>query len=325
MILDRLFFSAAPGAILSISWVLAPCAIAKVWTDTSGGFTIEADFVSLAEGVVWLKTPAGKVIKVPLAKLAEADRKVAVGLSGESGRNVTPGEGGIMTTARGGVKSLNSMKDGKAIKVTRLFVNLEMSGGIVPGVYAFALAGTEPMFVGDQKMSHNAFGTETLQVVDKEGDSTTRKLEMKLDFGEVPADTKSVGPLKGSVVVCMGGEEHEIEIEDPLTSPVGMMNHPALKKMGIGVKFVRHGNDNSAAFLFDFDRKEIYRFAGLEVVKKDGTVVKRSAGSGSSGDKEARSISVRHEELEGNTLRLRIRDGARKVEVPFEVKTIPVK
>lgn len=50
---------------------------ARKWTDKTGKFSVEADFVSLADGAVNLKRPDGQVIKIPLEKLSETDQEVA--------------------------------------------------------------------------------------------------------------------------------------------------------------------------------------------------------------------------------------------------------
>ena len=48
---------------------------ARKWTDKSGSFSVEADFVAQSEGKVSLKKTDGSVISVPLARLSEADQQ----------------------------------------------------------------------------------------------------------------------------------------------------------------------------------------------------------------------------------------------------------
>ena len=52
-------------------------AFARKWTDKTGKFSVEADFVSVADGAISLKRPDGKVITIPLEKLSETDQEVA--------------------------------------------------------------------------------------------------------------------------------------------------------------------------------------------------------------------------------------------------------
>ncbi|MDZ7617548.1 MAG: SHD1 domain-containing protein, partial [Patescibacteria group bacterium] len=48
--------------------------VARTWTDTTGTYRIEAEFVDVVEGKVHLKRADGSVIAVPLDKLSDADR-----------------------------------------------------------------------------------------------------------------------------------------------------------------------------------------------------------------------------------------------------------
>ena len=47
----------------------------RTWRDASGKFSIDAEFVELADGVVRLKRTNGKTISLPLSRLCEADRR----------------------------------------------------------------------------------------------------------------------------------------------------------------------------------------------------------------------------------------------------------
>ena len=60
--------------LLSFS-VGAPPAFARTWTDSSGKYEIEAEFVSFEDGIVTLKKTDGKITELPLDKLSEADRE----------------------------------------------------------------------------------------------------------------------------------------------------------------------------------------------------------------------------------------------------------
>ena len=53
----------------------------RTWTDVTGKFKIEAEFVSLANEQVTLKKADGTTITLPLAKLGFADRKLAIQMS----------------------------------------------------------------------------------------------------------------------------------------------------------------------------------------------------------------------------------------------------
>ena len=53
----------------------ASAAPSRTWTDATGKFRTEAEYLGLDDGKVKLKKANGKVITVPLEKLSEADQE----------------------------------------------------------------------------------------------------------------------------------------------------------------------------------------------------------------------------------------------------------
>jgi hypothetical protein len=49
----------------------------RTWTDTTGAFTVEAEFVDLVDGKVRLKRADGRIVTVTLDQLSEADQQLA--------------------------------------------------------------------------------------------------------------------------------------------------------------------------------------------------------------------------------------------------------
>jgi uncharacterized protein (TIGR03067 family) len=63
------------GLVLAmLPLISATAATARKWTDASGQFSVEAEFVEIKNGEVFLKKADGVVISVPVSKLSEADR-----------------------------------------------------------------------------------------------------------------------------------------------------------------------------------------------------------------------------------------------------------
>jgi len=52
----------------------------RTWTDTTGKFKVEAEFVSLEDGQVTLRGATNKTKQIPLDKLSAADKVLAVEL-----------------------------------------------------------------------------------------------------------------------------------------------------------------------------------------------------------------------------------------------------
>lgn len=63
------------GVFLVAILCYAPAAWARQWTDRTGEFTIDAKFVSLKDGKVYLEKPDGSVIGVPVERLSSADHQ----------------------------------------------------------------------------------------------------------------------------------------------------------------------------------------------------------------------------------------------------------
>jgi hypothetical protein len=58
---------------LSVCWSAE--APARKWTDSTGSFTIDAEFVELVDDQVTLKTTDGRMIRVPLQRLGQSDHE----------------------------------------------------------------------------------------------------------------------------------------------------------------------------------------------------------------------------------------------------------
>jgi hypothetical protein len=67
--------------LVLLSTCLACPVLARKWTDTTGKFSIEAEFVGLADGIITLKREDGQTIHLPLEKLSATDQEVARALA----------------------------------------------------------------------------------------------------------------------------------------------------------------------------------------------------------------------------------------------------
>lgn len=65
----------APSLLVVVLFALgANYALARKWTDKTGRFSVEAEFVELRDGKVALKKTDGKIIRVPIERLCDEDR-----------------------------------------------------------------------------------------------------------------------------------------------------------------------------------------------------------------------------------------------------------
>jgi len=76
---------------LAVAMLLAlgSAAVARTWTDASGQYHVDGDFVSVESGVVTLKTADGKRVQIPFEKLSKGDQEF-IGKSNEPGPTPNP-------------------------------------------------------------------------------------------------------------------------------------------------------------------------------------------------------------------------------------------
>jgi hypothetical protein len=70
--------------------VAAPAGAKRTWTDATGQFKIEAEMISLKDDQVQLKRTDGKIVTLPLDKLAAGDQIIAKGLAAAMAKSATP-------------------------------------------------------------------------------------------------------------------------------------------------------------------------------------------------------------------------------------------
>lgn len=92
-----------PAALMLLLLLSIPgVPLAREWTDSTGGFRVEAEFVEVKEENVQLRRADGTVISVPIARLSEADRRYLASLE-QHPRSDLPG--------------LTLVKDGRPVSV----------------------------------------------------------------------------------------------------------------------------------------------------------------------------------------------------------------
>src|SRR5262245_38096396 len=77
--LQRLVSSMNLGLILAMGWLSAACLAnagnARIWTDSTGRYTLEAKLVTFNERSVVLKREDHELVAIPIEKLSGKDRE----------------------------------------------------------------------------------------------------------------------------------------------------------------------------------------------------------------------------------------------------------
>jgi len=82
-----------------IAFLYADEALARKWTDSTGRFSVEAEFVEFVGGQVALKKTDGELIRLPLERLSEADQQHVQSLTAPAAVSQPPSSGRKQTTA----------------------------------------------------------------------------------------------------------------------------------------------------------------------------------------------------------------------------------
>ena len=70
------------SSLFLLGWGTLSVGETRTWSDKTGKFKIEADFIELKDGKVALKKADGKRVEIPVDKLSEEDKKVAASCPG---------------------------------------------------------------------------------------------------------------------------------------------------------------------------------------------------------------------------------------------------
>ena len=68
------------GLALATLFARGSLVAARTWTDASGEFRVDGDFVSIEAGVATIKTDDGRTVAISVEKLSKADRDFIDGL-----------------------------------------------------------------------------------------------------------------------------------------------------------------------------------------------------------------------------------------------------
>jgi len=139
--------SCSAGLAVAILLTICVSLQGRPWTDSTGKRTVEAEFVSLADGKVTLKKADGKTVTIALDKLSAADQKVAKELAAKK----APAPAGDASGAKVELISLSISKAVENSAGMMTFAPMVNGGGTS---MTFQVTSTGRHFVGfDEKAS----------------------------------------------------------------------------------------------------------------------------------------------------------------------------
>ena len=308
--------------------------------DSTGRHKTDAEFVNLIDGIVTLEAPDGRIIKLPLERLSVEDRAHALDVA-NAGKEADPraprvdleapkDSSGPEVSAVATLRPGAMFRDGKQENYVSLKVKVTALGGIAEDAYAVGPVQVEPLKIdGKAYKAEMGFGESGFNVIDRANEGAFANhpkdgVTVEIDFGKVPDATTKAGLLEGSFQVLTGGTEKIVEIANLLKRSTAKINDPALKAAGISVKFIRDKQGDDIVIGVEFRGDNANAFVALELIDGQGNPVKRSTGSTSFNGVKQYTKYVSEEVLKDAVLKLRFRDGAEKVDIPFRFPEVEV-
>ncbi len=323
-------------------YLLSPATVnARIWKDVTGKHETDAEFISLVGDNVELKTSAGKILKLPLAKLSEADRAFVKELAKTAAPDPAPSanknaepvaiSSDIKITAEGKLSQGAAFANGKQRDYTDLEIIVTAIDGSAADAYAIGTLTVAPVTVdGAPPLKLKKTKSEHFTAIDRSKEGIFAKhpkngIKTEFDFGEVPSETKSAGPVKGSIKVMTGGTEETVVIPNLLTQRIGTINDPAIKAAGLGVKLMRKSQGDDIQIGVQLDSKSLASFVALELIDANGVKVNSTDMSmiDDNGEAEFAKI-IPKDDVKNASLKFIFRKGGKEMEIPFDIPDVTI-
>lgn len=211
-----------------------------------------------------------------------------------------------------------------------LSVEVTALGGVAADAFAIGPVQVEPVMIeGKAYEAKKGFGKDDFDAIDRNkkgifADHPKDGVTAKINFGKIPDKITKLSSLKGSVQVMAGGTEKVVDVTDLLKQRTGTLNDPALKSAGISIKFTREGKGEDMNVGVEVEGENADAFMGLELVDRQGEPVEGGSSSGTMNGVKQIQKYASEEALKDATLKLRFRDGGKKVEIPFDLSDVEV-
>ena len=325
-------------------------ASARKWTDKTGKFSVEAEFVKLADGKVTLRKTDGRVIAVPVEKLSEADRAVVTKLAAEAAKPVEPKKPvepakpvdppkpdppakpdyDVQVETRAKWSSTTSIgSDGKEKpKDLQVIVDLTGKDAANASYYGLikvtkAMAGSKSLKQKDNPFNFGGNPREKMVQIRRSGSFAKQPkdgVKVQLDF-EHPGKVDTVTEIEGNVTLRTGGKRSEALIKGvaKLKQPPSM---PELEDANVKLKFSR---DNDGGLQVDISGNA-EAVSSMTMVDSDGEKYENVySGSGTINGKQHYSFHPEKGKMpSGARLLIKLITGQREIKVPFAATNLKV-
>jgi len=306
---------------LGLSVAIISTVEARIWSYKG---KLEGDFVSLSDDKVKIKDSDGKIHVIELKHLIDADRKFALAQAKQGGEGFGP----VKTKISAELQTWRGFDGEKETLDHVVEFKVLLTGGVAAEAFAMAPFQSEPLIMnGKELKKKRGFSLPGFTSIKRGEKHLFAKhpddgIGFSALFSGAAKDTEKID-IKGSVKVVAGGKKKVCQLKNLAKYPLGAIKDAGLKAAGIKLNFSRH--DMGDSFLIGVRMApDIVGFVGLELVGADGKKVGWDANWSSYGATNKMEIDVNKKSLEGATLKVLYRHGAKVVSLPIEAKAINV-
>ena len=332
------------------SCLAASDALGRKWTDKTGKFSIEAEYVRTEGGKVVLRRADGKVMRVDLDKLSESDKRYvdSKGSSPPDVETVAPGSvelSLVLTTKPAGRLGSFALSGRKRDPPLRAIIELQGQPATETSASGLIKLQTAK-YAGGQRMQKAKNVIQmfdaTSRLIPAKGPYSsafrsgkkTQSLKLEIAFEPPPSRVQKVAILRGTLQLLTGGKEETVTI-DQITSLIGKrVVHSTLDKSDVKLAIARKPPGVSLANAATSSSESVT----VEIRGTDANVLNLWLADGN-GDRMSTNISrydgkdvvswtlapTNRRLPKDAKLQLTVVVGARRVLVPFEFENQPIK
>jgi hypothetical protein len=232
----------------------------RVWTDSAGKFLVNAAFDSVSGDRVVLKNTEGKSVTLPLSGLCAADQAMIRQLSGDDAGLVNEAlatvavANDVRVTVTGKLSEyISSSSEGGEFLKESLDLHVTLTGETAAQAYAMDVIKLDRVAMGSTFLygQSRQMNCAPIRRKFKIGYETHPKdgIVLKYKYSDVPQDIRSVGPVKGSVIVMTGGEQKTLELDVAQLKNNELIIDLILSDAGITGEIIRSTQENGTETL----------------------------------------------------------------------------
>lgn len=320
----------------------------RTWTDSTGKFQVEAEFIKVQDDAVLLRRTDGRTIRVPLNRLSEKDRQH---VADRQSRGPAGGADELEITAQAEWGQAFFVPEGEEAPEPPLEIAMVMRGEAAAQASAFGglkletikdNRGQELEGKLDSMMGGFTDDEEQMQLIDRTSQfekHPTDGVRITIAIEDPEPPVESIKEIRGTVKLRTGGRYENVvveEVKEQLDQPIG---NEVLKRAAISIEVSSQTSDdapqddgfgfglggNTAETIVVKARGELAPITQVELTDANGKPLEQvMSGSAGFGQQMQYSLGFAEPVPDDAQLRLVLHLDAEEIDVPFALKDIQV-